>query len=135
MKKFFKVFILCLICILLVGCNKDNKDNNNEKENEIALYTDDSKLVYDNNGIFKVVFYHENNKVTKVEHYYEYADNESAKKEYEKFLVEYKSNISINSIKLNDKYVIFDVDITPYSNKTIEEIQETYSYFTPVYKK
>ena len=136
MKKYLKVIIICFICILLIGCGKKtNKPDDKNDETSIKLYTDDTKLVLDNNGVYKIVFYHSNDKITKVEHYYEFADKDSAEKEYANYKVKYKSDISIKDIKLEGKYVIFVMDETEYANNTIDEISKKYSYLVPVYEK
>ena len=81
MKKALSIFVICLLSLLLVGCGcekKKEKENNGDTiEQQIektisSLYTDDSKLVYKNGDVYKLVFYYKDNEITGLEHYYEY---------------------------------------------------------------
>ena len=80
-KKIILLLTLCLTITFLVGCSCEKKETNggNDLMPVKDLYTSDSKLVYDNAGIFKLVFEFKNDEVTSCEHYYEYESEEDAK--------------------------------------------------------
>ena len=143
MKKIFSVTMVCLLSFLLVGCGCDkNKGENNKKDEKTkitetieALYTEDGKLVYDIGGRYKMVLFHENDKVTAVHHYYEYKDEKEADEKYKQDKENLKNDISIKSIEKNGKYVVYVYTGEEYEGKSMEEIQNTYAHFKPVYKK
>lgn len=149
MKKFLSVFMVCFLSFLLVGCgcdkdkNKD-KDKNNGKDSSVeerisktvkSLYTDDEKLVYDNGGVYKIVYYYSGTKITGYEHYYEYKDDKAAEDQYKKDKENYKNDTSMKAITRNGKYVVYTFVASQYEGKTVDEIQNTYSFLKPVYEK
>lgn len=144
MKKFLSIITICLLSFLLVGCgcenNKDNDNNNDNKEKTQIektienLYTDDEKLVYDNSGIYKIVFYFENDEITGLEHYYEYEDEKSAEAQYNIDKENLKDDASIKNITLSGKYVVYTFVGEQYEGKTVQEIKDTYSFLIPVYE-
>lgn len=138
MKKFAKIALIVLVCVVLVGCGckkKDDDKNNKKEETAFNLYTDDTKLVYNNNDLYKIVFYFEGNKITGVEHYYDYKTESDAKLQYEKDKETYKNNTTIKTIKQVDKYVVYVMSDTEYEGKTVEQVKKDYSYLIPVYEK
>ena len=142
MKKIFYVLGVILVSILLFGCGNNNKK---DKEKEVIespiektiknLYTDDTKLVYDNGGIYKLVFYYSNNEITGLEHYYEYKDENEASSQYEKDIESLENNASIKEISKSGKYVVYTLSSNEYEGKTVEDIKNIYSFLMPVYKK
>ena len=138
MKKYF-VLIICLLLVVFVGC-ENKKEQKNQKEDITEkitnnLYTDDKRLVYDNNGIYKLVFYYADDTITGLEHYYIYADTTAAKEQYEKDKEQYKYNTSIKEITLKGKYIIYTMAEDEYKDKTVNEIKDNFSYLIPVYKR
>lgn len=145
MKKVLSIFAICLLSFLLVGCGCDkDKDKDKDKEdtqkNQIEktienLYTDDNKLVYDNGGIYKIVFYYnKDNEITGLEHYYEYKDEKTAEEQYNKDKEEFKNDASIKNISLSGKYVIYTFVGEQYEGKTVNEVKESYGFLVPVYE-
>lgn len=143
MKKFSFILMICILSFMLVvcGCEKnDKKDTNKDKQQTQIektindLYTDDRKLVYDNNGLYKLVYYYQDNVITGVEHYYEYKDEKEAKEHYEKDKEELKNDASIKKISLSGKYVVYVMTGDRDEGKTVEEIKNSHSYLLPVYE-
>lgn len=142
MKK-LKLFVVVALCLFVVGCscekkNKDDKKNKGESqiENTIkSMYTDENKLVYDNNGIYKLVFYYKDNEITGLEHYYEYKDDVEAESKYKEDSEKLKDNLSIKKISRSGKYVIYTMAGKEFEGKTVQEVKESYSFLLPVYEK
>ena len=136
MKKIILLLTLCLTITFLVGCSCEKKETNggNDLMPVKDLYTSDSKLVYDNAGIFKLVFKFKNNEVTSCEHYYEYKSEEDAKKHYEEDKENLKDNATIKNITLNGKYVIYTISDTEWAGLKREDVEKKYSYLIPVYE-
>lgn len=140
MKKCLYLVVACFMLFVLAGCDK-NKDKNKEKnegtqieETIKDLYTDEEKLVYDNGGVYKLVFYFENDDITGLEHYYEYENEAEAKKQYDIDRETLKDNISIKNISLSGKYVIYTMAPEQYEGKKVSEIKNSYSFLLPVYE-
>lgn len=143
MKKVLLVCTLCFLSLLLVGCGCEKKKPIKNKEltveeqieNTISnLYTDDSKLVYKNGDLYKLVFYYENNEITGLEHYYEYENETVAKEHYDKDKEELKNISSIKNIYLSGKYVVYKLVGEQYEGKTVEDIKNSYPFLIPVYE-
>lgn len=135
-KKIILLLTLCLTITFLVGCSCEKKEKNggNDLMPVKDLYTSDSKLVYDNAGIFKLVFEFKNDEVTSCEHYYEYESEEDAKKHYEEDKENLKDNATIKNITLNGKYVIYTISDTEWAGLKREDVEKKYSYLIPVYE-
>ena len=143
--KRLKLFVVVALCLFVVGCscekkNKDNEKNENKKETQIEktiknMYTDEKKLVYDNNGIYKLVFYYKDDEITGLEHYYEYKDETEAEKKYKEDSENLKNNLSIKKISRSGKYVIYTMAGKEFEGKTVQEVKESYAFLLPVYEK
>lgn len=143
MKKVLSIFAICFLSLLLVGCGcekKKEKENNGdpvEKQIEktiASLYTDENKLVYNNGDVYKIVYYYEDNEITGLEHYYEYANEKEALEHYNKDKEELKNHASIKKIYLSGKYVVYKLVGEEYEGKTVEEIKNAYPFLIPVYE-
>ncbi len=142
MKKGFTIFAVCLLSFLLVGCGcnkKENNDGNKVEKTQIEqtlekFYTDDTKLVYDNAGIYKLVFYYKDNEITGLEHYYEYENESIAEAQYQKDKEDYKNIKSIRKITLSGKYVVYTLAGDQFEGKTVQEVKDSYSFLVPIYE-
>ena len=140
-----KIIFICILGLLLVGCsNNKNKDNNNNNKSELDiqiektienLHTDSTKLVYNNNDLYKLVFYYKDGKITGLQHYYELDSEKEAEEKYYEDIEKYKNNITIKQISKNGKYVIYTFVGEQYEGKTVEDIKKAYTFLVPVYKK
>lgn len=143
MKKISFLFLLMIISFFIVGCGCNKKESNIDEVKEVSeiektineLYTDEEKLVYDNNGIYKIVIYYKGEKITKVEHYYEYKDENEAVIKYNEDINKYKDNAQIDKITKSGKFVVYSIANIEYKNKTVSEIQSDYSFLIPIYEK
>lgn len=142
MKKILSIITIFVLSFLLVGCgceNKEDKKEENNEQNQIeetlkSFYTDDNKLVYNNGDVYKIVFYYEDDKITGLEHYYEYKDEKEAKEKYEEDKETLKNNTSIKDIILSGKYVVYVLSGDQYEGKTVQEVKDSYTYLIPVYE-
>lgn len=132
------LIVICFIFMILVGCENNNKKpivQEDESQNVInSLYTDENKLVYDNNGM-KIVYYYSGDLITGLEYYYSYADVNEAKEQCEKANEEFKYNSSIKEIIEKGKFVVYVMNESEYKDTTVEDIKDSLSYLTPVYKR
>lgn len=146
MKKYLKILTIVLLVGLLVGCGcqkKDKIDNNTNnkrdyeketKEVEALFNTDDSKLVYNSNNLFNIVFYYKGNDITGLEHYYKFSSGEEADKKAEELKKEFENNTSF-AVSSKGIYVIYTYNESEYKDKTVSEIKDSYSFLIPVYNK
>ena len=126
------------IKMLLKKKEKENNGDTIEQQIEktiSSLYTDDSKLVYKNGDVYKLVFYYKDNEITGLEHYYEYENETIAQEHYNKDKEELKNNASIKNIYLSGKYVVYRFVGEQYEGKTVEEVKNSYPFLIPVYEK
>ncbi len=141
MKNVLKLFVCVSICLLLVGCGCSKKEDIKKDEKPAIekisdkLYTDSTKLVFNNDNKYKLVFYYnELNQITGYEHYYEYPTEKDAEDNYKIAVRELENNVSINKIERKDNYVIYIMAADEYKDKTVDDIKELYSFLIPVYK-
>lgn len=140
MKKFISIVMVCFLAFLLVGCgDKDKKEENKElkrvEETIKALYSNEDKLVYDNGGLYKIVIYYDGNKVTGIENYYEYSNEEEAKSKLEETKELLKDEENVKSVLKSGKFVVTVYNNNEYKDETVENIQNTYVSLKPVYEK
>lgn len=135
MKKYLKLFVVLFLCTFLVGCGCSKKEDKKDEKAEVRLYTEGNKLVYNNNDVYKLVFYYDGDKITGYEHYYTYADSKAAEDALKKAKEELKNNKTIKEIKQVDKYVVYVMNESEYKDKTVSSVKESYSYLVPVYEK
>ena len=143
MKKISLLFLVMIMSFMLVGCGCNKKDNDGDKSKEVSqiektiknLYTDEEKLVYDNSGIYKLVFYYKGEEITGLEHYYEYKDEKEAESKYKEDSEKYKNNAQIKKITKSGKFVVYTMVGEEYEGKTVSEVKSSYSFLIPVYDK
>ena len=131
MKKKLLVSITIFFSILLlVGCSKKEEDTISKQKNiqkkdttineqeEIELYSDKNKLVFEN-GKTKLVYYYKDDKITGYETYIDYDNKENA-------------NIAKETMELDDrikkvytkgKYLVVEYNESEYSSMTLKELK------------
>ena len=146
MKKKFLVGLLALvICFTLVGCGNKNaelndnaQDNtsqnqtdtsNNSNENNIELYSDNTKIVFQS-GNSKLVYYYSGDKITKYESYFDYGDSATAK--YALSVLE--KDQDIKNVYTKGKYLVIEYNESVYEGATVSDIKALYSYLEEVKK-
>lgn len=156
MKKILLCVLSMIICFSLVGCTQEKKEEiglddllnifeNNEEsdsskdsssdkntEEEIKLYSDDSKLVFNFYDIYNLVYYFEKDKITGLEYYYNYSTEELAT--YAKASLEQEKDEEVKSIVQKGKYIIVTFKESAYKDMTVDEVKQTYSYLDQVLK-
>lgn len=90
------------------------------------LYSTNDKVVYNYNDKYKIVIHHENGRITGVEHYYNYKNNEEAIKAIGQLNIDYKNVENFNKIIQKDNIVkiVFKEDM--FKNISLEKFKENY---------
>lgn len=141
MKKIIILVAVVFISLQLSGCGcEKDKDEKGKNKTQIEmtienLYTDEGKLVYNNNDIYKIVYYFSGDEITGLEHYYEYANETEAEAKYKEYKETLKNDASIKKITRSGKYVVYTMAGERYEGKTVEQVKNSYSYLVPVYEK
>ena len=146
-KKILIGFLTVVMCFALVGCGKSevndpdlNDDiNNNEKgannnetgtEEEIKLYSDDTKIVFAN-GQAKLVYYYSGEKITAYHAYMDYENNVTAN--YALSIID-KNDTTIKKAYTKGKYLIIEYAESEYEDTTLSEVKALYSYLEQIQK-
>ena len=140
-KKFIFGILVCLMLTFLVGCgNKevplDEKEPNDsttepgEAIEDIELYSDDTKIVYNYNDLYKLVYYHDGTNITGLENYYEMEN--SAVAAYTKTSL--ASTYPNATLTQKGRYVIITYNESEYKDLTLEEVKETFSFLQEIQK-
>lgn len=144
-----KKLLLCLFIItmffIMTGCvnksvevsNSTENDNSNEEEkntssdldDEIELYSDSSKIVFQN-GNAKLVYYYSGDKITKYESYLDYQSSTAAK--YALSILEKDGDIK--KAYTDGRYLIIEYDESVYEDLTTTDVRTVYSYLKEVKK-
>ncbi len=148
MKKFILLIILLVATVGITGCgdnnldplkdlenyNNDNNDNNNNNDDDfnINLYSDDTKLVYDFSGIYKIVYYYSGDTITGLEYYYDYESAEMANIAIAGIKSTYSSEDNIKSIDRKGSVIIIKFKEEEFEDLTVEEVKRTYSFLKEV---
>lgn len=153
-KKVLLGFLFSLIILLSVGCGKEEKDLNGifggkgndvtEKDNdngstpsdqvdEISLYSDDTKMVFDFMGVYKLVYYYSGDVITGLEYYFDYGAAATAAYSVATIKSTYQQE-NIKSVVQKGRYVIVTFNESEYASTTVEEIKSTFSFLAEVQK-
>ena len=152
MKKKFFVLLITILCLFIIsGCGKDkdidnNNDNNNDDNNgseventssssttedDFKLYTDDTKLVYEE-GNTKYIFYFSGDTITAYHTYVDYSDPTTANYAYQVFKNDGVE--TANKFYVKGKYVVFEWNESEYKDLTASQVKLAYSYMKEVRK-
>lgn len=149
MKKILITLSAFIICFALVGCGSqinlddiiggesgetgDNGDDQGTKVDEIKLFSDDTKLVFNFQDVYTIVYYYSGETITGLEYYYNYGDASTASYAKMTLTNQYKEGDNIESITQNGKYLIVKFKPDAYKDTTASEVKQTYSYLNQVY--
>lgn len=152
LKNLFAILLISIISISLTGCddkndddiinnaNKQSEKNNTKKENEdvndvVALYSDDTKMVFNVDDVYYMVYYHDGTKITGMEYVYSYPDVETAKFTETTLKSTYEKNDGVESVERSGKQIKILFDDDSYEDLSVEEVKKTYSMYEQIYKK
>ena len=99
------------------------------------LYSTDNQIVYNCNDEYKVVVHYEDDKITAIEHYYDFETKEAATEAIEKLQIEYEKLENFDKIIQNDRYIKVLFKEEMFIDKTITEIKENYTELKEVVEK
>lgn len=120
------VALIVVVMLILMFTQNEKIDSSyfHDDENKIVLTMDKDMSVLDDSpwesGIVHVVYYHDGSKITNVRAFYEYPDEETAKIAASKL----ESGEYADSMKLNGRFIIFQIKKSQYENMTVEELRE-----------
>ncbi|MDO5569609.1 MAG: hypothetical protein Q4G04_05850 [bacterium] len=150
MKKIKMLAVLSFISLLLVGCGQTTNNNTanesgsttsekslNQTENvseDVELYSDDTKLVFNFYDTYKIVYYYSGNTITGLEWYYTYDSVEVATVSLAAINANLTSDDQVESVTQNGRHIIVKMKPAAYEGMTTEEVKSTYSYLEQVYK-
>lgn len=127
MKKIVIASLLVLNMIFVfTACSKNN--------NGFDLYSDSNKYVVNYNDEYKMVFYHDKDKITNVEYYYEFETKSTAENEGIS-IVKSIVNDDKAQISVKNKYVVVKLDPSNYKDLTLENVKSVYSNLQEVKKQ
>jgi len=117
----------------------DNEINESDIDNiidstidNIELYSDSEKLIYNFNNLYHLIYYYEGNKITGLQYRYDYGSAELAA--LSKSILETDNDPSIKSVVQDGRYIIVTYNEEEYKDMTVEEVKETYSYLEQIYE-
>ena len=145
-KKILLSFLAMAFCFTLTGCGNSDKEeviddtsndieetieNTNESgvEEELKLYSDDTKYVFQYGNITHV-FYYSGDTITAYHSYIDYGDNNTATLTNNLLSVDDLTDIDKHYVK--GKYIVFEHNKSQYEDMTVEELKTAYSYMQEV---
>lgn len=147
MKRFFKglfiVLSISLISVSMMGCGekKNNTDDGNQLETETEgydnteLFSDDTKIVFNVQNAYYIIFHHNGTDITGFEYTYDYGDVETAKALEGSIKATYELDETVEKVERNGSKLKIIFKESEYKDLTLESIKETYSYLEEVKKE
>lgn len=153
-KKLSLIILSIAFCIILTGCGDKNKDpniddiiNGSEKQNdeknntenestsgeEVKLYSDDTKIVFNVGDVYHVVFNHDGENIIGMEYVYSYPDADSAKYAETMLKVTYEEGNGVKSVSRTGKQIKIVFDENTYHGLTVEQVRTDYSMYEEMY--
>lgn len=144
MKKKLLVGLLAIfMCFTLTGCGEENTNNGgninqggNEQQgsnqNDVQLYSDDTKLVFNYNDSYSMVYYFSGEKITGLEFYYNYENIETAAYAKSMLESEYTDDDDVQSVTQNGKYLVVKFKPSAYEDMTTTTVKQLYSAYEQV---
>lgn len=144
-KKLLVGLFTIIICFALVGCGKEevlnneggttgeNELQNNNSEENINLYSDDNKIVFNYMDVYYITYYHEGEQITGLEYVYKYDNSETAKIAKTMLDSTYAEDSNVKDLVVKGKYIIITFNEEAYKDETLEDVKTTYSYLEQIY--
>lgn len=151
MKKVLTTMLIVLSPFLLAGCGKEANDDdiinqveNNKQENNknissnensnLNLYSDDTRIVFNMQDVYYVVFYHNGTEIIGLEYIYKYPDIETAKIAETAIKQIYTASEDVEAIDLKGTEFRIKFKKSAYEGETVESIRLAYSYLEEMKK-
>ena len=135
-KKLFVFLMVVMVVFTLTACEKGTEETNTGKEsgssenaNDLQLYSDNTKVVFEN-GPSKLVFYYKGNAITAYHLYIDYGNVETA--EYALSVLE--KNDTIDKAYTKGKHLVIEYAESEYKDFTLDDIKSVYSTLKEVVK-
>lgn len=157
LKNLFAVLLICIVSLLVTGCGEKNNDiddiidkvQNNNKENDdkknsedskntsneyddLKLYSDDTKIVFNMENVYYIVYYHNGNDITGLEYIYDYPDAATARYTETVLKASYQDDSSVEKIEVKGKQLRVKFKESAYDGETLESVKQAYSYLKEV---
>lgn len=155
LKSLFSILFICIISISLTACgnnkidnnvddiinqsennNKKNDNNDNKTEEDeydyIKLYSDDTKIVFNMENVYYIVYYHNGNDITGLEYIYDYPDAATARYTETVLKASYQDDSSVEKIEVKGKQLRVKFKESAYDGETLESVKRAYSYLKEV---
>ena len=118
-------FVIVVVAIVITNLpEKIDSSYFHDDDKKIVLTMDKEMSALDDSpyesGIVHVVYYYDGDKITNVRAFYEYPDEEMAKIA----MLNLKTGDFATSMKLNGRFVIFQINKSQYENMTVEMLKE-----------
>ncbi len=98
------------------------------------LYSDETKIVYNNEDEYKIVIHKDGDKITGIEHYYSFETEEEATLAISELTNKYNANEDFEQIIQNDRYIKVLFKKESYETLTLTDIKEQYSNLEEIIK-
>lgn len=115
--------------------NQELQSNTQEQFPEYSeVYSDETKIVYNYNDKYRIIVHKDGDKVTGIEHYYNFENANNANNALESLKLEYSSNQNVEKIIQKGQYVKVLFNEKTYGNLTIADIRNKYSGLNEIIK-
>ena len=136
MKKILSFLLVVILLISFTGCINSKKNNSSsntieDKTNDLELYSDDTKYVFQNDNTIHV-FYYEDDIITGYTSYVDYKSEELAKYAYD--ALEEDNVKDTKNYYVKGKYLVFEWNESEYSSLTVSNLHKTYQYMNELKK-
>lgn len=145
MKKILIGLFAIVMCFVITGCGPENlfegdigdiingnDGSETDGSDDIKLYSDSNKLVYNYYDTYTIVYYRSGDTITGLEYYYNYQDSATAAYAVATMKANLEGDTTVESVKQNGKYIIVKYNSSVYEGYTAAMVEEAYSYLEQV---
>lgn len=122
--------------------NASNQNNiNNNHTNNIdfpkyeEIYSDDKKIVYNCDDKYKIIIYKDGDRITGIEHYYDFGTKDAASSVIGELKNDYFKQEHFDKLIQSDRYIKVTFDENMFKDLTLYNIKERYSTLQEVVRK